>query len=259
MKIIDIKEEYFETYACCFENWSEEMTNAGEHKRNWYNKLKEKGLKIKLALDENNVACGLIQYLPSEYSFIDAENIYFIPCIWVHGYKDKGVGNKQNKGIGTALLKAAEEDAKINGAIGIAAWGLSEPFWMPASWYKKNGYIIADKSGLMELVWKSFNENTKAPKWLKTRKNPEKIPGKVTVTAIISGWCTAYNVGFENFKKASKELGAEFIEVNTLNSEVIRKWGQTDAIFIDDELINLGPPPSYEETKKMIKSRIDKL
>ena len=61
-----------------------------------------------------------------EHSIIEGKDLYFIYCIWVHGYK-KGVGNHQKKGIGKALLQAAEEDAESKGAKGIAAWGLSMP------------------------------------------------------------------------------------------------------------------------------------
>ncbi len=53
----------------------------------------------------------MIQYLPVEESVIDGKGLYFIPCIWLHGHK-KGIGDFQGKGLGTALLKAAENDAK---------------------------------------------------------------------------------------------------------------------------------------------------
>jgi len=261
MKIIDLNEKYFPTYSCCFEDWSEEMTNAGEHKRIWYDKLKQNGLRVKLALDEADNAVGLIQYAPAEYSFIEGKNLYVILCIWVHAYKDKGNGDKQKQGYGKALIEAAVADAKALGADGIAAWGLTEPFWMPASFYKKFGFESVEVSGMQELVWKKFKEGAEKPKWLKQKKTPQKVSGKVTVTAFISGWCTAYNVGFENFRKAAHEFDdrVEFIAINTLEDDNLQKWGLLDEIFIDDEQINLGPPPSYEDTVKMIRERVDKL
>jgi len=261
MKIIDLTEEHFPTFACCFEEWSEEMTNAGEHKHRWYDYMKEKGLHVKLAVDDDGAVSGMIQYLPAEFSFIEGEGIYLIACIWVYGYEDKGIGFRQKKGMGKALLQATEEDARALGAKGIAAWGLSEPFWMPSAFYKKFGYKVTDKIGIQELVWKPFTDDAKPPKWLKQKKKPEKVPGKVVITAFISGWCTAFNVGFENFRKAAIKFGneVEFRMIQTLNKDVIWKWGVTDAIFIDDEEINLGPPPSYEDTVKMIRERVRKL
>ena len=49
----------------------------------------------------------------------------------------QGVGNMQKRGTGIALLAAAEEDVKSRGADGLVAWGIALPFWMKASWYKK--------------------------------------------------------------------------------------------------------------------------
>ncbi|MCK4907296.1 MAG: GNAT family N-acetyltransferase, partial [Spirochaetes bacterium] len=141
MKIIDLSDKYEELYYVCLEDWSDEMKDAGNHKKNWYSKMKEKGLRVKLALDDKGIVGGMIQYLPIEHSFVQGENLYFINCIWVHGYKH-GRGNFRKKGMGRALLKAAEEDARHLGAKGIAAWGISLPFWMKASWFKKKGYAV---------------------------------------------------------------------------------------------------------------------
>ncbi len=255
MKIIDVNERYFPTYACCFEDWSKEMKNAVTPKRKWYNSLKDKGLCIKIATDNDDNAVGLIHYLPAEYSFIDAKKMYFIPCIWVHGYRDKGVGDQQKQGIGKKLLEAAVNHVKKIGAHGIAAWGLSEAFWMPVAFYKHFGFVTTDKIGIQELVWHPFTKEVKPPKWLKSRK-PKKVEGKTLITAFISGWCTAYNVGFNNFRKAAKELGVEFRVIDTLDTKAIQKWKQTDAIYINDEEINLGPPPSYKETLRIIKQKM---
>lgn len=54
---------------------------------------------------------------------------------WSEDMKD--VGDLQGRGMGEALLAAAEEDARARGAKGMAAWGLSLPFWMKAAWFKK--------------------------------------------------------------------------------------------------------------------------
>ena len=63
MEIIDLEEKYKETYLVCLEDWSDEMKEAGNHKELWYNEMKNKGLGVKLAL-ENEKVVGMIQYLP---------------------------------------------------------------------------------------------------------------------------------------------------------------------------------------------------
>ena len=260
MILQDITDEYNKAYFHCLEEWSDEMKESGSHKQIWYDKMKNEGLCVKLALDDEKRACGMIQYLPIEKSIADGENLYFIPCIWVHGHK-KGIGNQQKKGIGKALIKAAEDDAQEKGARGMAAWGISLPFWMKASRYKKQGYTKVDKDGTAVLLWKPFTDDAIPPKWIKEKKKPEKIEGKVAVTAFINGWCPAMGMAFERAKRAASELGdkVEFQDVNTFDRDVFLEWGISDALFIDGKQVRTGPPPSYKKIRRKIAKRVKKL
>ncbi len=262
MKIIDLTDKYQQSYFVCLEDWSEEIKEAGDHKEVWYNKMKTKGLRVKLGLDDNGEVGGMIQYIPIEHSFAEGKNLYFINCIWVHGYK-KGRGNFQKKGMGKALLQAAENDVKTKGAKGIVAWGIPLPFWMKASWFKKQGYTKVDKQGFLEqvLLWKHFTNDAIPPKRIKQQKKPETTPGKVAVTAFLNGWCPAQNLVFERARRATSEFGDKVIfrEINTFDRESFLEWGIADALFIDDKQVRTGPPPSYEKIKKTIAKRVGKL
>ena len=260
MKVIDLTEDYKQLYFVCLEDWCEEMKEGGDHKEVWYNKMKDKGLGVKLALDDNGKVGGMIQYIPIEHSFAEGKDLYFINCIWVHGYK-KGRGNFQKKGMGKALLQAAEADVKAKGAKGMVAWGISLPFWMKASWFKKQGYTKVDKQEGQVLLWKPFTNNAILPKWIKQKKKPEMTPGKVTVTAFLNGWCPAQNIVFERAKRAASEFRDKvvFREINTFDRKVFLEWGIADALFIDDKQVRTGPPPSYGKIKKLIAKRVKKL
>jgi len=96
------------------------MKEAGDHNETWYRKMKDKGLRVKLALDDAGEVDGMIQYTPAGHSFIEGNDLYFINCIWVHGYKH-GRGTFQKRGMGKALLQAAEDDVKAMGVKGIVA------------------------------------------------------------------------------------------------------------------------------------------
>ena len=96
MQIKELSPEYEDLYFLCLEDWSEEIKEAGNHKACWYNKFKNKGLRVKLALDDSGEVGGMIQYLPVEESFIEGKDLYCILCIWVHGHKE-GRGNFQKK------------------------------------------------------------------------------------------------------------------------------------------------------------------
>ena len=157
----------------CLEDWSAEMKEAGDHKELWYNKMKDKGLGVKIAVTEDDKVVGMIQYVPLEYSTAEGDNLYFINCIWVHGYKE-GVGNFQKKGIGKALIRAAEEDVRGKGAKGLVAWGLSIPVFMRASWFKKQGYVKVDKQSISVLLWKPFSNDAIPPKMIRQKKKTSK-------------------------------------------------------------------------------------
>lgn len=262
MEIIDLANEYQQLYFVCLEDWSAETKEAGNHKENWYNKMKDKGLRVKLALDDRGEVGGMIQYIPIEYSLAEGADLYFINCIWVHGHK-QGRGNFRKRGLGKALLQAAEDDAKAIGAKGIAAWGIPLPFWMKASWFRKQGYTRADKQGFLGkvLLWKPFTQDAIPPKWIKQKKRPEITPGKVSVTAFLNGWCPAQNMVFERAKKAASECGDKvvFRKIDTFDRETFLEWGISDALFIDDKQVRTGPPPSYEKIKNAIAKRARKL
>jgi len=262
MKIIDLNEENKPLFNVCLEDWSDEMKEAGNHKELWCAKMWDKGLRVKLALDDCGEVGGMIQYIPIEHSAADGKDLYFILCVWVHGYK-KGRGNFQKSGMGQALLAAAEDDVKSLGAKGIAAWGVPMPFWMRASWFKKHGYAKADGQGFMGpvLLWKSFDDNAIPPKWIERKKKPVFTSGKVNVTVLVNGWCPAMNLIYERAKRAAAQFGGrvEFVGIDTSDRETFLEWGISDALFIDGKEIRTGPPPSFEKIFKKIEKLVRKL
>ncbi len=260
MRIISLSPEHEKLYCVCLEDWSDEMKEAGDHKEAWLRKMRDKGLRVKLALDDTGEVGGMIQYVPIEESFVEGKGLYFVLCIWVHGHK-RGRGNFQKKGMGTALIEAAEKDARELGAKGMAAWGMALPVFMRASWFKKHGYKKADAQDMQILLWKPFAEDAVPPSWIKTKNTPGLQPGKVTVTALLNGWCPAMNMTFERAKRAAAELGEKvvFQTVDTFDRDVFRECGQADALFVDGKALRTGPPPSYEKIRKTIEKRVKKL
>lgn len=260
MDIVDLKPENEEIYFQCLEDWSDEMKEASHLKETWYRRMEESGLIVKLALDDNGTVGGMIQYLPIEESFVVGENLYFILCIWVHGRR-KGRGNFQGKGMGKRLLRSAEEDAQNRGADGIAAWGIRLPFWMKASWFRKQGYVPVDRQGLAVLLWKPFTSEAALPSWLRPVKKPGgHEEGKVCVTAFLNGWCPAQNLTYERTRRACEDLGEDvaFRTIDTLDSTNLMQWGIPDGVFIEGKKIGWGPPLKYKKIRRMISQQIGK-
>lgn len=260
MDVIDLDSEHERLYFQCLEDWSEEMKEAGDHKERWYDRMKNRGLRAKLARDENGAVGGMIQYLPIEEHHLQGEDLHLILCIWVHGYK-KGRGNFQKRGMGKALIRAAEEDSRAMGKKGIAAWGVALPFFMRASWFKKRGYKPVDRDGIMVLLWKPFSEDAVPPRWVRRKKKPGKIAGKVTVSAFVNGWCPAQNLSFERARRAAEQFGDKvlFQQYDTLDRDVFEEWGISDGLFVDGKKVRTGPPPSFEKIKGLIEQRVRKL
>jgi hypothetical protein len=191
---------------------------------------------------------------------VRGSDLYFIYCIWVHGHGE-GRGDFQGKGMGRMLLQAAEEDARALGAKGMAAWGLAPPVWMQASWFRKHGYVDADTYGIAVLLWKAFAEDASPPEWIKAERTPDTTPGKVTVTALVNGWCASQNMVYERAKRAAAEFGdaVVFREIDTSERDVLEEWGHADAVFIDREQVTLGPPLSYEDMHNLIGDAVHRL
>ncbi len=260
MEIIDLAEDTRMDFFTCLEEWSDEMKDGVCRKECWYNTMQKKGLRVKLARNDAGIIAGMIQYAPIEHSWIEGENLYFVYCIWVHGHK-KGRGDLRKHGVGTALLRAAEDDVKRLQSNGLVVWGMLLPFFMRAGWFKKHGYCKVERSGISMLLWKTFSDEAYPPRWIRAKKKPELVPGKVVVTALANGWCSGINGMLERAKKICGELGDKAIyrEIDTSSRAAIREWGLSDGLFVDDRNIYKGPPLSYDKLRSIIGKKVRKL
>lgn len=259
MKIINLSPEYKQRYLMCLNEETEEMRVAAAAKGRWYDDMSQKGLGVKLALDDEGEVGGIVQYFPIEYSWVIGRDLFFITCIWVKPSKSGG-GTFQKQGMGKALLKAAEEDVKSRGGKGLVAWGTALPVWMKASWYKKQGYVVAGRKGLLGdvLVWKAFTQEAEPPRWDKTAITPEQVRDEVKISCSGNGWCTAMNLSCHRAKKVASEYGDKVIfeETSNFSEEKEFKKGVENSLFINGKRISTGPPPSKEKLRKIISRKI---
>jgi len=260
MKIIDITPETENHYFCCLEEWSDEMKDAGVYKQEWYGQMKDRGLRVKFAIDDHDTIGGMIQYIPIEQSMFEGENLYVVLCVWVHGHK-QGRGDHQKRGMGKALLQAAEDQCRKLGAGGLVTWGLILPVFMQASWFKSKGYKVVDKTGIMRLMWKPFNESAKPPRFMRPKKRPAGEAEKVKVTIFRNGWCQSMNIACERAIRASGEFPGktDLTVIDTIDRKIVEEWGITDALYINGKEIRTGPPPSYKKIRKKIEKGVKRL
>ena len=164
--------------------------------------------------------------------------------------------------MGTALLAAAEEDARDLGAKGMAAWGLWLPFWMKASWFRKHGYRSVDRIGIASLLFKPFVDDARPPRWFRRTAKPlDLAPGRVNVTCFVNGWCTAGLVTAERARRVAGEFGdrVAFREVDTSEHATVAEWGLADALFVDGKQVMTGPPISPDRFRRIVGKRVARL
>lgn len=257
MKIVNLTKAIEPYYFVCLEDWNEDLYGVKSVKEKWFRQMKKKGLRVKIALNDENQHAGMIEYMPIEHSYTEGKDLYIVNCIWVHGY-NKGLQNQQGKGIGKALLKTAEEDVKSIGKHGLAVWGLSEPYWMNALWFQKQGYKQVDQYDWFVLLWKQFNDKAIPPKWTRGTFKQKLVPGKVKVTAFYSGQCCSENTIYFTAKKAACGFGDKVIfEVIDMNQKENRdKYGMDWRLVVNGENLFHRHIPTYEEIKSKIAEKL---
>jgi len=60
----DLSPEHEALYFLCLEDRSDDAKEAGDGRARWYARMKERGLRVKLARDDQGRAGGMIRYLP---------------------------------------------------------------------------------------------------------------------------------------------------------------------------------------------------
>lgn len=251
--ITDLTEEYKGDFCACLMPREKAMLEAGELKAQWLARRGKGDFGAKLAVSPEGVPIGMIQYIDAEGSQIEGSGLWFVFCLWIPPAKQNPAGARRRQGIGTALLRAAEEDVRARGAAGLAAWGSAIPVFMRSSFFKHRGYLKADRLGIQELVWKPFIRDAKAPRWLRgglDTASPQSASGRakgpVTVEASVNGICPAMNAVHLRFRRAAVELGTA-VALET------RENAAADGIFIDGKEFPLGPPPSFERILRTLK------
>jgi L-amino acid N-acyltransferase YncA len=139
-------------------------------KAEWFKSSLNKGLRMKIALDNKGRQIAFVEYLPSELAWrpVKADNYLFIHCITVYS-KDS-----REKGLGSKLLQMVEEEAVAQGKSGICAMSSDGSWIADKKLFQKNNFTITSEMGRFEMLVKKLDPLAPLPVFIDwTKKLPE--------------------------------------------------------------------------------------
>lgn len=173
-------------------------------KAEWFMSEINKGVKIKIAVDDTGKQIGFIEFLPSELAWrpVSAANYYFIQCIGLF------VKEAKKKGTGSSLIRQCEEEAIKEGKSGICTVTSDGPWMANRSLFEKNGYHIAGKKDRFELMVKIIDPGAPVPIFNDWTREQEKYAGW---HLIYSDQCPWHEKSVKDLSSCATEKGINLV------------------------------------------------
>jgi len=208
------------------------------HRISWLRSMEKSGLRVKVALLDG-VHAGFLYIMPIEINpwNIQGRDLMVFPCLVSQSKFSK-------KGIGSLLIKAAEEEAKSQNRNGIATIGYFWDFWfMPADYFLKLGFKVAEKHGEEAIFWKQFDLNTEPPKFREENYSFKPIKGKIVIDLFWNRFCLTSDVEAQRVREVVSEYGNDVIlnEFSAVDQKVLQQYGIERRIYVNGEMIEVGP------------------
>ena len=243
-------DEYFVS-TCSHVNESDEIDACGQRRLAWLRKERESGLRIKVGLVRGEHA-GFLYVMPIETSPWGplGQDLSVIPCLYV---LEKGKG----KGLGQALIGAAEEVARIQGKKGLVVAGHYHDFWfMPAPFFEKCGFSVARRQDNTALLWKVWDTSAEVPSFLESQCRFEPVADKVIVDLFWNTFCETSDIEAERVREVVAEFPDSVVlrEYCSDDTATLRCYQTPRAIFINGEPIDWG----YEAPKEGIRDALSR-
>lgn len=257
--IVPLDDRLRDRYLRCFTPEGGDILAPGvPRKAAWYDRMKDQGLIVRVAVEPDGEVAGFIQAVPIEQvPWMDGQDALAILCLWVHG-KRWGLQDHEKRGWGRRLVEAVEREARAQGRQGVAAWGLLVPGWLESRFFHHLGFRRVDRVGLSALMWHGWGD-TAAPHFVRRDGDPHPdrprdVPDEhVHVTAHCGGWCTMYDAVCAKAERvAARHDDVDFHEVDSWDPEGFSAAHIADAVFIDGTDITAGPPPDEAAIDKAI-------
>jgi GNAT superfamily N-acetyltransferase len=243
-------DEYY-VGTCTHENESVEIDACCERRLAWLKGNYENGVRAKAALLDGE-RVGFIYVIPIETCPWGplGRDLMVAPCLYVPK-------TMANRGLGRALLKVAEEEARAQGKKGLVVQAYDHDFWfMPAAYFVKTGFVEIERAGDYALLWKPFEENVEPPRQLKPNYKFEPVSGKVVVDLFYNTFCETSDIEAQRVREVAAEFGDSVVvnEYPADDREILSKYQIPRGIYVNGEWIFWG----HEAPKEGMRDAIAK-
>lgn len=210
---------------------------AGQRRMRWLHAMESKGLKIKVALLAGEHA-GVAYVLPIEICpwCATGRDLMALPCLYVHH-------QPESHGVGTALIRAAEEEARNQGRKGLVIVAYREDFWaVSPAFFEEQGYRSVAHHGKQVVMWRNFADDAVAPVSVKRRFKFEKVKGKVVIDLFHNTLCRPSVVEAMRVRELAARYGTKVVlrEHCADNRKELEEHGIPRAIFINGREVSWG-------------------
>jgi len=237
--------------SCTHVDETDEWTASCRRRVPWLRTQHEHGLRVKVALVDGTHA-GFLYAMPVEIVPWGpvGHGLLAIQCLTVK----KGA---MGRGVGRALVEAAEAEARDQRRKGIVVIAFYHDFWfMPGAFFEHCGFTVVKRSGNAAILWKPFDTGAVAPDFLERRYDFVPVPGKVAIDLFWNRSCLTSDTEAERVREVAAEFGraVELREYCADDPAVRSRHGVFRAIFINGTEVGWG----YEAPKDGLREAIHK-
>ncbi len=248
--------------TCSHVGETKERTASCRRRIPWLREQHRYGLRVKVALIDGRHA-GFLYAMPVEIAPWGpvGRDLMAIQCLAAK----KPVG----RGIGRALVEAAEEEARRQERKGLTVIAYYHDFWfMPAYFFEKCGYSrvgeIAEVTDIGErtymsgkgLLWKVFDASAEPPKFRKPNYVFKPATGKVAMDLFTTRSCLTCDVEAQRVREVAGEFGNSTVlrEYCADNPKIRDEYGLCRGIFINGNAVGWGT----EAPKDNVRAEVEK-
>jgi GNAT superfamily N-acetyltransferase len=221
----------------------------------WLRSMEKYGLRVKVALFDG-VHAGFLYVMPAEISpwQIQGRELMVFPCL-------VSQSKFSQKGIGKKLIEAAEEETKRQDRKGIATIGYFWDFWfMPAEYFLKLGFIVAERRTEEAILWKQFNEDIEPPHFREEHYIFKPIKNKVVIDLFWNRFCLTSDVEAQRVREIALEFRDDVIlnDFSTIDQKILQQYGIERRIYVNGVMIEVGPEVEKTRLREVIKNELNK-